>query len=164
MNKQEFVEELAERTELSKADAGRAVNAIRDSLTEVMADGEEVSFTGFGKFLSQRRRGREAVNPHDPSKKNQDPRRERAEVQARHDSPRSCGAGVCGHERGAGGIPQRSVRRLRQRRGCHTGGERGCCCDELRRARVAAAGRAAVYVAGRARRDAGGTVRPRPGD
>jgi DNA-binding protein HU-beta len=69
VTKQEFVEDLAERTELSKADAGRAVNAILDSLTEVMADGEEVSFTGFGKFLSQRRRGREGVNPQDPSKK-----------------------------------------------------------------------------------------------
>ena len=69
VTKQEFVEDLAERTDLSKADARRAVEAILDSLTEVMADGEEVSFTGFGKFLSQRRRGREGVNPQDPSKK-----------------------------------------------------------------------------------------------
>ena len=69
MTKQEFVENLAERCEFSKAEAGRAVDAILDSLTAVMADGEEVSFIGFGKFLTRRRRARDAVNPQDPSKK-----------------------------------------------------------------------------------------------
>ena len=69
MNKQEFVDDLAERCEFSKAEAGRAVTAILDSLTEVLADGEEVNFTGFGKFVSQRRRARQGVNPQDPSQK-----------------------------------------------------------------------------------------------
>lgn len=69
MNKQEFVETLAERCEFSKAEAGRALDAILNSLTEVMTDGDEVSFTGFGKFMSQRRRAREGVNPQDPGKK-----------------------------------------------------------------------------------------------
>jgi DNA-binding protein HU-beta len=69
VTKQEFVENLALRCEFSKAEAGRAVDAILDSLTAVMADGEEVSFIGFGKFLSRRRRARDAVNPQDPSKK-----------------------------------------------------------------------------------------------
>ena len=69
MTKQEVVETVAERCGLSKAAADRAVNAILDSLTEAMVDGEEVSFAGFGKFLSQRRRARVGVNPQDPSKK-----------------------------------------------------------------------------------------------
>jgi DNA-binding protein HU-beta len=69
VTKQEFVDNLAERCDLSKADAGRAVSAILDSLTEAMKDGEEISFTGFGKFMSQRRRAREGVNPQDPSQK-----------------------------------------------------------------------------------------------
>src|SRR5436190_9121773 len=69
VNKQEFTQTLAERCEFSKAEAGRAVDAILDSLTEVMVDREEVSFPGFGKFVTQRRRAREAVNPRDPSKK-----------------------------------------------------------------------------------------------
>ena len=69
MTKQEVVDSVAESCGLSKAAAGRAVNAILDSLTEVMADGEDVSFTGFGKFLSQRRRAREGVNPQDPTQK-----------------------------------------------------------------------------------------------
>lgn len=69
MNKQEFVDSLAEECELSKADAGRALDAILDSLTEAIADGEEVRFTGFGTFSSHRRRAREGVNPQDPSQK-----------------------------------------------------------------------------------------------
>ena len=69
MTKQEFVETLAERCDLSKAEAGRALEAILDSLTEAMVDGEEVRLTGFGTFLSQRRRARQATNPQDPSQK-----------------------------------------------------------------------------------------------
>ena len=69
MNKQEFIENMAERCDFSKAESGRALNAILDSLTDAMTDGEEVNFTGFGKFLSQRRRARQGVNPQDPSQK-----------------------------------------------------------------------------------------------
>jgi DNA-binding protein HU-beta len=69
VTKQEVVEHVAERCDLSKAAAGRALDAMLDTLTEVMADGEEVSFTGFGKFFSQRRRARDGVNPQDPSQK-----------------------------------------------------------------------------------------------
>lgn len=69
VTKEEFVEGLAERCELSKAAAGRTLDAILDSLTEAMSDGEEVRFTGFGTFSSQRRRAREGVNPQDPTQK-----------------------------------------------------------------------------------------------
>jgi DNA-binding protein HU-beta len=69
VTKQEFVETLAEQCDLSKAEAGRALEAILDSLTEAMVDGEEVRLTGFGTFLSRRRRARQTVNPQDPSEK-----------------------------------------------------------------------------------------------
>jgi DNA-binding protein HU-beta len=69
VNKQEFVESLAERCELSKAEARRVLDAILHSLTEVMANAEDVRFTGFGTFSSQRRRARETVNPQDPKQK-----------------------------------------------------------------------------------------------
>lgn len=60
---------MAERCDFSKAQSGRTLNAILDALTEAMTDGEEVNFTGFGKFHSQRRRARQGVNPQDPSQK-----------------------------------------------------------------------------------------------
>jgi DNA-binding protein HU-beta len=69
VNKQEFVDALSQQCDLSKAEAGRALDAILESLTETIADGEEVRFTGFGTFSSQRRRAREGVNPQDPSQK-----------------------------------------------------------------------------------------------
>jgi DNA-binding protein HU-beta len=69
VNKQEFVESLAERCELSQAAAGRTLDAILESLTQAMTDGEEVRFTGFGTFSSPRRRARDAVNPQDPTQK-----------------------------------------------------------------------------------------------
>src|SRR4051794_21338154 len=59
MNKQEFANELAERCEFSKAEAGRVVDAVLDSVTEALTDRDEVNLPGFGKFVSQKRRGRE---------------------------------------------------------------------------------------------------------
>jgi DNA-binding protein HU-beta len=69
VTKQEFVDSQAERCQLSKAAAGRTLDVILDSLTEAMTDGEEVRFTGFGTFSSQRRRAREGINPQDPTQK-----------------------------------------------------------------------------------------------
>jgi DNA-binding protein HU-beta len=66
VNKGEFATALADRTELTKADANRALDGILDSLTEAMADHDEVSFSGWGKFSAQRRKGREAHDPRDP--------------------------------------------------------------------------------------------------
>jgi DNA-binding protein HU-beta len=68
VNKGEFAAVLAERTELSQAAAHRALDGILDTLTEVMVDRDEVSFSGWGKFSAQRRKGREAHDPRDPSR------------------------------------------------------------------------------------------------
>ena len=68
MNKGEFATALAELTELSKADANRALDGILDTLTEAMADRDEISFSGWGKFSAHRRKGREAHDPRDPSR------------------------------------------------------------------------------------------------
>jgi DNA-binding protein HU-beta len=68
VNKGEFATLLAERTELSQAAAHRALDGILDTLTDVMVDRDEVSFSGWGKFSAQRRKGREAHDPRDPSR------------------------------------------------------------------------------------------------
>ena len=63
MNKQEFIDRFAAKTELSKADAARAVDAFLETVTDALRQGEEVVFIGFGKFSVQQRKAREAVNP-----------------------------------------------------------------------------------------------------
>jgi DNA-binding protein HU-beta len=66
VNKGEFAHVLAERTELSKAAASRALDGILETLTEAMVERDEVSFSGWGKFSAQRRKGREAHDPRNP--------------------------------------------------------------------------------------------------
>lgn len=69
MTKQEFVNEVATKSGLSSRDAARAVDAFLDSITDSLRKGEEVAFTGFGKFTTQHRAERQGVNPRNPSEK-----------------------------------------------------------------------------------------------
>ena len=69
MTKQEFVDKIASKTDLSRRDAAKAVDAFLDTITESLKQGEEVAFTGFGKFSTQRRAARQGVNPRNPSEK-----------------------------------------------------------------------------------------------
>jgi DNA-binding protein HU-beta len=69
VTKQEFVDKVADRSGLSRRDAAKAVDAVLDSITDALKRGEEVSFTGFGKFSTQRRAERQGVNPRNPSQK-----------------------------------------------------------------------------------------------
>ena len=73
MTKQEFVSEVARRSQLTSRDAGKAVDAFLDTITDTLKRGGEVSFTGFGKFTTQQRAAREGVNPRNPSEKVQIP-------------------------------------------------------------------------------------------
>ncbi len=69
MTKQEFVDAVASRSGLSRRDAAKAVDAVLDSITDALKRGDQVSFTGFGKFSTQRRAERQGVNPRNPSQK-----------------------------------------------------------------------------------------------
>ena len=69
MTKQEFVDQLASKADLSRRDAAKAVDAFLETITESLRGGQEVSFTGFGKFSTQRRAARQGVNPRNPSEK-----------------------------------------------------------------------------------------------
>ena len=69
MTKQEFVDKIASKTNLSRKDAANAVDAFLATITESLQGGEEVAFTGFGKFSTQRRAARQGVNPRNPSEK-----------------------------------------------------------------------------------------------
>jgi DNA-binding protein HU-beta len=69
VTKQEFVDRVATKSGLSKRDAGKAVDAFLDSVTEALKRGDAVSFTGFGKFSTAHRAARQGVNPRNPSQK-----------------------------------------------------------------------------------------------
>ena len=63
MTKQEFVDAVADRAGMSKRDAGTAVDAMLDTITATLKDGDSVTFTGFGKFSTSARAARMGVNP-----------------------------------------------------------------------------------------------------
>jgi DNA-binding protein HU-beta len=69
VTKQEFVAEVARRAQLSNRDAGKAVDAFLDTVTDTLKGGGDVSFTGFGKFSTQQRAARMGVNPRNPAEK-----------------------------------------------------------------------------------------------
>ncbi len=69
MTKQEFVAEVARRSQLSNRDAGKAVEAVLDTITDTLKGGGDVAFTGFGKFSTQQRAARMGVNPRNPGEK-----------------------------------------------------------------------------------------------
>ena len=63
MTKAEFTDMVAAKSGLSKRDATKAVDAFLDSVKEALQNGDNVSFTGFGKFSAQQRSARQGVNP-----------------------------------------------------------------------------------------------------
>jgi DNA-binding protein HU-beta len=63
VTKQEFINHVKEKTELSGAQAGEAVDAVLETISETLARGGEVAFTGFGKFSVSHRSARQGVNP-----------------------------------------------------------------------------------------------------
>ena len=63
MTKQEFIDRIASETGLQKRDAGRAVEAVFDTIKNTLAAGGDVALTGFGKFHVAERGPRQGVNP-----------------------------------------------------------------------------------------------------
>lgn len=63
MNKTELTEAVASAADLSKASAGRAVDAVIDAITDTLKSGNQVSVTGFGTFLVRERGARTGRNP-----------------------------------------------------------------------------------------------------
>lgn len=63
MTKSDIVNAVADRAGLSKADAGRALAAVLDTLTDTLKRGESVSLVGFGTFAVKTRAARTGRNP-----------------------------------------------------------------------------------------------------
>ena len=63
MNKAELIDAVASSTDMSKAEAGRAVDAVLGSITDSLAAGTKVSIGGFGNFEVRDRSARMGRNP-----------------------------------------------------------------------------------------------------
>ena len=63
MNKSELIEAVAAAADLSKADAGRAVDGVLDTVMNALKSGDQVTLVGFGTFSVRARAARTGRNP-----------------------------------------------------------------------------------------------------
>ncbi|MBA2870168.1 MULTISPECIES: HU family DNA-binding protein [Bacillales] len=63
MNKTELINSVAEASGLSKKDATKAVDAVFESITEALKNGDKVQLIGFGNFEVRERAARKGRNP-----------------------------------------------------------------------------------------------------
>lgn len=63
MNKTQLVEKIAEGADITKADAGRALDAFIDAVTDTLKEGDQISLVGFGTFSVRERAARTGRNP-----------------------------------------------------------------------------------------------------
>ncbi|WP_020650070.1 MULTISPECIES: HU family DNA-binding protein [Solimonas] len=63
MNKTELINAIADKADLSKADAGRAVDALFEVVGKALKKKDKVSLVGFGTFLVRERAARSGRNP-----------------------------------------------------------------------------------------------------
>jgi len=63
VNKSELIDAIAEGADISKAAAGRALDATLESVTGALKKGDQVTLIGFGTFLVRERASRVGRNP-----------------------------------------------------------------------------------------------------
>ncbi|HHZ05615.1 MAG TPA: HU family DNA-binding protein [Clostridiales bacterium] len=63
MNKSELISTVAEKSEISKKDAEKAVAALLDTVVETVSKGEKVQLVGFGTFEQRTRNERTGCDP-----------------------------------------------------------------------------------------------------
>ena len=75
MTKAELIEVIANNGDYSKAEAGRALKAVTDSIASVLEKGDKITLVGFGTFEVRDRAAKDSINPltkepiHVPAKK-----------------------------------------------------------------------------------------------
>ncbi|MBF0505386.1 MAG: HU family DNA-binding protein [Nitrospirae bacterium] len=63
MTKADLIEKIASGTGISKADAGRALDATIDAVKFALKKGQKVTLVGFGTFSVVKRKARKGRNP-----------------------------------------------------------------------------------------------------
>ncbi len=63
MTKSDLIDKIASEAGLSKADAGRALEALLDSIRKALKKNQKVTLVGFGTFSVSKRKARKGRNP-----------------------------------------------------------------------------------------------------
>ena len=63
MNKSELIDAIAKQSDLTKVDAGRALDATVAAVTAALKGGDSVTLVGFGTFKINKRAARTGRNP-----------------------------------------------------------------------------------------------------
>jgi DNA-binding protein HU-beta len=63
VNKSELIDQVANRADIKRNEAEKALNALTDVVKETLQRGGDVAITGFGKFSVAERGARQGVNP-----------------------------------------------------------------------------------------------------
>ncbi|MBC8951674.1 MULTISPECIES: nucleoid-associated protein HU-beta [Xenorhabdus] len=63
MNKSQLIDKIAADVNISKAAAGRVVDAFISSVSDALKDGDDVALVGFGTFTVRERAARTGRNP-----------------------------------------------------------------------------------------------------
>lgn len=63
MNKSDIIDMIATASDISKAAAGRALDAMLDGITNALSQGDTVALIGFGTFTVRDRAARTGRNP-----------------------------------------------------------------------------------------------------
>lgn len=69
MNKLELAEKISGKVGLPKAQVEHILNTFVDIVIDTLKQGGDVTLTGFGAFSARKRKGREGINPRNPSEK-----------------------------------------------------------------------------------------------
>jgi len=63
VNKSDLIDVIADKADISKASAGRALDAVIEGITGALQSGDQVSVVGFGTFMVKERAERTGRNP-----------------------------------------------------------------------------------------------------
>lgn len=63
MTKAELIDKIASGVKISKADAGKALDAVIDNIKRALKKGDKVMLVGFGTFSVAKRKARKGRNP-----------------------------------------------------------------------------------------------------
>jgi len=63
MNKAELIEEISNKTGLTKKDTGNVIDALTDTIKKTLSKEEKVTLVGFGTFQVMERKARRGVSP-----------------------------------------------------------------------------------------------------